>query len=197
MSQFTQATYDVARPTGQCAFTGRALEPGEAYMATLVECDPDPQAAKPDGPATAAAALGLRRVDVSMDAWDTGRRPPRLFSHWKAVAAAPTHKKKLLVDDHVLLNLMQRLEDTEDPQRLAFRFVLCLILMRKRLLRYDGAEQRSTPDGLTQEWWIVRPRSQQGQQDETRACHVLNPHLDESRIEQVTSQLGEILEAEL
>ncbi len=188
MSQFNQATYDVARPTGQCVFTGRAFEPGEAYMATLVECDAEDVAAS-----AGASALGLRRVDVGMDAWEAGQRPPRLFSHWRAVAAAPTQKKRLLVDDQVLLNLMQRLEDTDDPQRLAFRFVLCLILMRKRLLRYDGAEQRECGDA-TQEWWLIRQR---GQQDDDRTWHVLNPHLDESRIEQVTSQLGEILEAEL
>jgi hypothetical protein len=194
MSQFNQATYDVARPTGQCAFTGRVFEPGEAYMATLVECDPQEAAAQAGG--AAASALGMRRIDVSMDAWEAGQRPPRLFSHWRAVAAEPTQKKKLLVDDHVLLNLMQRLEDTEDPQRLAFRFVLCLILMRKRLLRYDGAQRRESAD-QTREWWIVRPRGQQGRPDEARVYHVLNPHLDESCIEQVTSQLGEILEAEL
>lgn len=197
MSQFNQATYDVARPTGQCAFTSRAFEPGEAYMATLVECDAEDAAAQAGE--SAASALGLRRVDVSLQAWEAGRRPPRLFSHWRAVAAAPTQKKRLLVDDQVLMSLMQRLEDTDDPQRLAFRFVLCLILMRKRLLRHEGMEQREA-GGRTQEWWLVRQRGQQEGQpgrNDDRLYHVLNPRLDESRIEQVTSQLGEILEAEL
>lgn len=189
MSQFTAATYDVERPTGQCAFTGRLLRPGETYMATLVEFDGEAAAGESEAKSDAAASLGLRRIDVSGEAWSSGQRPPRLFSHWRATVPAATQKKKLFVDDQVLLNLLERLEDTRDEQRLAFRFVLCLILMRKKLLAYERGEKASADEGG--EWWIVRRRG--GEQ----TYRVLDPHLDEQRIEQVTSQLSQILEAEL
>ncbi len=225
MTQFNAPTYDIARPTGQCAFTGRALEPGEAYMATLIEFDPAeeaPPAASPveeeasdagdqterrgKPPASAAAGLGLKRLDVSMQAWQAGNRPQRMFGYWKATVPEPNQKKRLFVDDSVLMSLFHRLADTEQPQRLAFRFVLGLILMRKKLLQYEGSERRSVSpqtaaaaqgtqadeaDEATAEYWLLKVRGQ----DER--AELLNPQLDEQRIREVTEQLGEVLEAEL
>lgn len=189
MSQFNAPTYDVARPTGQCAFTGRTLEPGESYVATLVEEGDE-----------------LRRVDVSNEAWDEGRRPEHLFSYWKAIVPEPQEKKKLFVDDGVLMNLLERLADAEQPQRIAFRFVLTLIMMRKKLLRYDRTDARKVdgPEGeqITEEWWILTPKldlskGPLGKWDDDRRLEVLDPHLDEAGIRAVTDQLSQILQAEL
>lgn len=208
MSQFNAPAYEITRSTGQCALTGRTLEPGEAYMSTLVESDPT-------AAVTPATALGLHRVDVSMEAWDQGQRPQRLFSHWKSIVPQPNQKKKLFVDDEVLMNLLRRLADASEPQRLAFRFVLALILMRKKLLRYDGSEKRTetvtttNEDGsagetkmVEREWWLMTPKLDAkkghfGKWNEDDRIEVLDPHLDEAQIQQVTQQLNEILDAEL
>lgn len=196
MSQFNVPAYDIERPTGRCALTGRVLQPGEAYMATLVEVDggPEPNAGESTrgkSSRRAAAALGLKRLDVSMEVWNQGWRPPRLFSYWKSTVPQPNQKKRLFVDDEVLMNIFRRLGESDQPERLAFRFVLGLILMRKRLLRYEGTVQRPGPDGTVQEWWRMVPRGQE------EVLEMLNPHLDESRISQVKDQLSEILEADL
>lgn len=189
MSSYNAPAYDVQRPTGRCAFTGRDLQPHETYIATLVE----------DGDA-------LVRIDISAEAWQRGDRPARLFSYWRAVLPDPDEKKQLFVDDEVLLNLLERLADAEQPQRIAFRFVLTLILMRKKLLRYDGVEHRSEPDAagqtLQQDWWQLTPKldptkGPMGKWDESRTIEVLDPHLDEADIRQVTDQLAQILQAEL
>lgn len=185
MTQFNAPVYDVQRPTGRCAFTGRAFEPGEHYTATLVE-----------------EGDGLRRVDVSAQAWGAGQRPEHLFSDWRATAVAPGEKKKVFVDDGVLMNLLHRLADAEQPQRVAFRFVLTLILMRKKLLRYDRTEKRAGDDGSQREWWVLTPKADlskgpMGRWDEGQSIHVLDPHLDEAGIRAVTEQLGEILQGEL
>ncbi len=208
MSQFNAPAYEITRSTGQCALTGRTLEPGEAYMSTLVESDP----AAAVNPAT---ALGFQRVDVSMEAWEQGQRPGRLFSHWKSIVPQPNQKKRLFVDDEVLMNLLRRLADADQPQRQAFRFVLALILMRKKLLRYDGSEKRTetvtiiNDDGaagetktMEREWWLMTPKLDAkkghfGKWNEDDRIEVLDPHLDEARIQQVTQQLNEILDAEL
>jgi hypothetical protein len=209
MSQFNAPTYEITRSLGQCVFTGRTLEPGEAYISTLVEVDPSQE------PAPAANALGFKRLDVSMEAWQQGHRPDRLFSHWKSIVPEPNQKKKLFVDDEVLMGLLKRLADADQPQRIAFRFVLALILMRKKLVRYDGMEKRSETvtaqgeDGapastqqITREWWLMTPKldvakGQFGKWNEEERIEVLDPHLDETQIQQVTSQLNEILDAEL
>lgn len=184
MSQFNAPTYDIERPTGICAFTGRKLEPAEQYMATLVEV--------PVGDGESESKSGLKRIDVCKAQWDEGHRPDDLFCYWKATVPVPEEKKKLLVDDEVLLNLFRRLEDADQDERLAFRFVLALILMRKRVLRYESTEKR---DGDA-EWWLLSAKApQEGAERESLA--VLNPHLDEQRITQVTEQLSQILEAEL
>ena len=188
MTQFNASSYDIQRPTGVCAYTGETLEPGAAYIATLVEVD---QAESDAG----TAASGLKRLDVSLVAWEQGQRPDELFCFWRATVARPDDKKKLFVDDDVLMNLFRRLEDAEQPERQAFRFVLALILMRKRILKYGSTEQRRNVDGDECEWWLMRGRSVEGAEPET--FDVLNPGLDEQRLGQVTEQLGEILEAEL
>lgn len=207
MSQFNATTFSIDRPTGQCAFTGRVFEPGEDYIAALIESD-SPDAESPDSEsneasesASASASkatkkktddesapdIGFRRIDVSLEAWDEGHRPDGVFAHWKAEVAEPNAKKKVFVDNDVLLNLLRRLADADAPDRIAFRFVLALILMRKKMVRYDRTENRKamvtttvppsdeeapgnpgkfenteTAETITeeveQEWWLLTPK---------------------------------------
>ena len=187
MTAFNAPTYDIERPTGVCAFTGRTLEVGESYVATLVELDP----ADPGTRQSGAAALGMKRLDVSLPAWQAGQRPPRLFCHWKSTVPQPNQKRRLFVDDEVLMSLFLRLGEVDDPQKLAFRFVLGLILMRKKRLRYDGDLKQPGTDGRDREVWLMVPRGQE------QPVEMLNPQMDEDKISQVTAQLGEILQAEL
>ena len=189
MSQFQSSSYDVERPTGTCAITGRTLEPDEAYIATLVEDGED-----------------LKRMDICAAAWDEGNRPDNVFSYWRAVVPQPNQKKKLFVDDEVLMNLLRRLEDATQPQRVAFRFVLALILMRKKLVRYDRTDRRliNNPAGeeVEQDWWQLTPKldlskGPMGKWNDDEKIEVLDPHLDEQQTRNVTEQLSEILHAEL
>lgn len=204
MNWIGTTSYDIERPTGRCAMTGRTLEPGEPYIAALVEVDsqpdtnadnPGPQAArrkKTKEPLKQASGYGgLSRADVSLDAWEQNHRPDRLFSYWRSTVPYPHEKKKMFVDDEVLMDLMFRLGDDDRPQRAAFRFVLVLILMRKRLLRYDGSEKRTGVTGETQAWWRVTPKGHD------KAIEVFNPQINDEQIQQVTEQLGQILEGEL
>lgn len=189
MSQFNATTYDVARSSGRCALTGKALEPLETYVATLVD----------DG-------AQLQRLDVCDEAWEAGKRPEHLFSYWKTSVPEASARKKVFVDDQVLLDMVRRLADADQEQRIAFRFVITLILMRKKLLRYDGPLRRTgvAADGtpIEAEWWIMTPKldltkGPMGKWNDQDKFEVLDPRLDETRILQVTEQLGEILQAEL
>lgn len=214
MSQFNTPSYEIPRTSGVCASSGHDLSPGESYFAALVELTEEQAAGVADGSQAggsakdkavdALKALGLCRIDISIEAWEGGYRPDGLFGYWKSTIPEPNQKKKMFVDDAMLMNLLERLADATEPDRLAFRYVLALILMRKKLLRYDGNETRSAEvDGepVEQTWWKLTPKldlakGMLGKWHPDVSFDVLDPKLDETRIEQVMQQLGEILQAE-
>ena len=70
--------------------------------------------------------------------------------------------------------------------------------MRKKLLRYDKSSKQD--DGT--ELWTMTPKldmtkGHMGKWDEKNKLAIIDPHLDEDQIQQVSDQLGQILEAEL
>src|SRR5689334_16280792 len=127
------AGYEVGRPGGKCVVSGRAIDPGEKYIAALRE-----------------TPTGFERLDVAMEHWDTLDKTDLLAS-WQTIMPQAEQKKKLFVDDEVLCTLFERLADTQEPAKLNFRFVLGLILMRKRLIVYEDTHN----DG-DRELWSVR-----------------------------------------
>ena len=126
-----------------------------------------------------------------MQAWEAGNRPERLFSYWKTVVEPPESRRRVFVDDDVLMDLFQRLEGEDGPQRVAFRFVLALILMRKRRLKFVG---RSGGAGDEPQRWMLHPR---GAEADEPPIAVVNPELDDEDVRELTAQLGEILRGEL
>jgi hypothetical protein len=179
MSRFG-AQYQVSRPTGRCAHSGEVIEPGSLYVAALRE--------RPEDEA-------LERVDYSLAAWEGGVRPEGLFSYWKAIAAQPGESRAMpLVDDGVLMDLFERLADDERPQRIAFRFVLGLILMRKKRLKLVG---RAEPRDGAPERWQLQPRPAAAGAEPGPPLELVNPQLTEDDLRELTEQLGEILQAEL
>src|SRR2546423_1519238 len=111
--------YEVARPAGKCAVSGEPIAQGEKFMAALRETPP-----------------GFERVDVSLAAWPQFDQKD-VVGFWQATMPASEQKRKMFVDDEVLCDLFERLKDTTDPPKLNFRFVLGLILMRKKMLLYE------------------------------------------------------------
>lgn len=161
------AEWDINRPLGECCGTGETIEAGQEYFGALVETE-----------------QGLIRRDFCEEYWD--REKPEVFCFWKTKLPDPTEKKPVFIDDDMLMAFFERLADETDQEKLNFRFVLAMILMRKRRLKYDATRM----DG-DQEIWCVRVV---GTKD---VVEVVNPHLDEEQIEQLSSHLGEILHADL
>ena len=161
--------YDVPRPAGVCAVSGRAIEPGEKYYAVVRE-----------------TPTGLERLDVSPEAWASFERRD-LLGFWHTTMPHPEQKpKKLFVDDEVLCTLFERLADTGEPAKLNFRFVLGLILMRKRIVLYETTRQEEGRDV-----WVVRLKGREDRLD------LVDPKLTEAQVAEVSQQLGDILHQEL
>jgi hypothetical protein len=116
--------------------------------------------------------------------WESEK--PGVFCFWRSRLADPDEKKELFVSDEMLMAFFERLANETDPEKVNFRFVLALVLMRKRRLKYDATKM----DGA-REIWSLRVV---GEKD---LVEVVNPHLDDEQIELLTSQIGQILQADL
>ncbi|MGI9014645.1 MAG: hypothetical protein ACR2GY_10400 [Phycisphaerales bacterium] len=166
--------YDIARATGHCAATGCELKPGDAIVATLCE--------QPENEA-------FTRIDFSHDAWEKGARPERLFSFWRTTVPDSNARQQLFVDDDLLLNIFERLADDDRPQRMAFRFVIGLILIRKKLMRHVGTQQHSDHT-----LWLLKPR---GSDATLPPITLIDPALSDDNVREISDQLGEVLHADL
>jgi len=162
------AGYEVARPQGRCAVTGHSIAPDEKFMAALRE-----------------TPAGFERLDVSLAAWPEFDRKD-VLAFWQTTMPRHEQKKKLFVDDEVLCQLFERLAEATEPAKLNFRFVLGLILMRKRMLIYETTRHEGE-----RELWNVRFKGRDDHFD------LLNPKLTEEQVGEVSQQLGEILNEDL
>jgi len=171
MSRFGNSQ-SISRPTGVCASTGDQLSPNTPAMAALCEREEDD---------------GFDRFDYCQAAWDRGDRPERLFSHWRYIVPEAGKKPDILIDDTVLVDLFERLASDEQPQRIAFRYILALVLLRKRKLQLVGREEF---EGC--ELWLLRFKGTDGE-----PVKVKNPGIDEEEIQDLAEQLGEILRGDL
>jgi hypothetical protein len=160
--------YEVARAQGQCSVCQTVIGPDQRLMAALLE-----------------TPTGFQRIDVCPNCWPNHERKD-VVAFWQTVMPRPEQKKKLFVDDTVLCELFERLADVQEPAKLNFRFVLGLILMRKRLVIYEDTRRDAD-----REVWVVRMKGRQDHLD------LLNPKLDEEQVKDVSQQLNEILHQEL
>ena len=173
--------WEVAKTIGVCAGCGQAFTLNQDYSAALLE---HTQQTVPESESPEEQSSGFERRDFCQSCWE--KLQPEVFCFWKTRLPEPQEKKKLLVDDEVLLDIFERLAGTDERVKINFRFVLALILMRKRILKYQQTDYR---DG--QEFWIM------GQVREQTKHEVLNPRLDDAQIQEVSEQLSTILRSEL
>jgi len=162
--------YDIAKATGKCARCGRELRPGETFITALRR--------KPGE---------LLREDCCPSCWDSGGADDTsdILGTWRGVVPHPEEKRKLFVGDDTLIDLFANLEGAEAAEKVDFRFVLGLLLMRKKQLVYEATESTSEEADV----WRVRIK---GRQDR---FHLRDPHMDEAKIVEVSRQLDQILES--
>lgn len=159
--------WEVARCGGVCAATGRELAEGEEHYAVLFE-----------------EGDSFRREDYALEAWSSP--PDGAFCYFKTRVPVKEKKKRLLVDNDVLVNFFTRLAGERQETRVHFRFVLALILMRKRILKY---EETVRDEG--EEYWQMRLAK------EHTLHKVHNPRLNDEQIERVSRELGAILHGDM
>ncbi|MCI0685172.1 MAG: hypothetical protein L0Y71_23995 [Gemmataceae bacterium] len=153
--------YQIQPHTRRCLATGRDLQPGERYYTALVE----------DGD-------HFVRQDFSSQAWQGP--PAGAFSFWSGRVPQPNEIVKARFDDDVLEQCFQRLDD--QPSRVNFRYVVALLLIRRKRLRFeqtiddDGVEKLELTNAKTGAKYLVT-----------------NPQLSDEQIAEVQDEVFRVL----
>lgn len=155
---------ELDKTVGRCSVSGRTFAEGEAFHTVVFET---PQ--------------GYERQDIADECWQGP--PPGAVCHFRTRLPVKEKPRKTFVDDAVLLDFFQRMSGEDEPRKLRFRFVLSLILMRKRLLKYEQTVRRQ--EGEFWEMRLVRDRS---------THRVLHPPMSDAEIEELTRELSVILQ---
>ena len=164
--------YNISKTTRQCAACDREFELDEDFVAMVAESGDE-----------------LCRRDFCTACWEKveSENRPDVLGTWRSRVSRARDKKKLLVDDELLVNFFQRLAASEEPVKVNFRFILALVLMRKKMLVYDRSDRRT--DGA--EVWTMHFRGS------SETHEVIDPHMDEEKIAEVSRQLNQIMEGDL
>jgi len=111
--------YEVQRCTRHCAASGRELQPGETFYSTL----------------TTEGAQVVRH-DYSLEAW---HGPPEgVLGWWRAHMPQRNASKLHWAPNDVMLELLENLESL--PEKQDMRYVLALLLIRRRVVRLEETE---------------------------------------------------------
>lgn len=155
--------YQIQPNTRRCALSGRELRPGEKFYSVLLE-----QGGK------------FLRQDYSSEAW---QGPPHgSFSFWTGRIPEGEAENRTPIDDDMLLDCLQRLEGETEPARVNFRYVVALLLMRRKRLRFDEARSEGDQEVLVLR--CVRTRN---------LYRVLNPRLTEEEMAAVQEEVFKVL----
>ncbi len=165
------APFEITRATGHCASTGKELAPGDRVRTILFEEDP---------------STPLRRVDVLSSA-DQPEHAGTPVATWVWTVPEGRKTDRPLLDDDSMFDLFERLEGAEGRQEV-FRYLLALMLMRKRILVLEGRAERD--DGTHA--FELRGRGRFGGPDRP-TWQVTEPKLDEAAIEAALEEMSVLL----
>lgn len=104
-----------------CAETGRPFEPGEKIFTFLFEEDGE-----------------IRRRDLCAEAFAATKRPENALAWWSSRLPSSVEKKEKLAPNDALTDFFESLADR--PDEAALRYVLALLLTRRRVLRFEREE---------------------------------------------------------
>ena len=160
--------YELQPRSLHCAQTGRELKAGEFYYSVLRE--------SPDG---------FVRVDYCADAW-TGP-PEGTVGFWRSKVPADSAKQRTqLVDDSVVLEFFHRLDGEQEAYKVNFRYILALLLLRRKLLKPAGVERQDDREIL-----LLRSPCT-GEQH-----RVVNPDLAEEQLIALQAEVEKVLQTQM
>jgi hypothetical protein len=162
--------WKIAKPGEGCAECKAPFKIEQAYYSALVQ-----------------TPESLQRLDYCADCFQQ-KRPENVYYFWKSVRPDPENDtrnkvRKPVLDIDFVTDFFKRLEDDNGPQKVAFRYILALMLARKKVLIAEGKSK----DASGQDVHIFREK--RGGQSHK----VFEPSLSEEEIASVSTELGTLL----
>ncbi len=160
--------WHIARSSHTCAHSGAPIDRSQPFFSALAEKDD-----------------GFARLDYTAEAWPEVEKKDFL-SYWKNKGgAADAAGKKPALDYERLLSFFDSLENHEEPRHRLFRYVLALVLARRRLLRLDDMSKTDAGDRL-----VVYDRRA------SRTIEIVAPEATQEELEKVQEKLNQLFDAE-
>lgn len=157
--------WNVARHGENCAGCGHSFDVNETFRAVLYP----------------GREEAFERRDYCLSCEPIA--DPNPIGQWRSHRPAPSVPKSRPFDREAIYEFFLRFEDAHTPERLQFRFVLALLLWRKKVLKFRDTVQ----DKQGRELWVFStPR-------DGAAHSVVKPELDQERIEQLSERLEDVL----
>mgnify|MGYP000196031528 CR=1 FL=1 len=156
--------YRIQESTRRCARTGRELQPGEICYSVLYERDGD-----------------FVREDYSPEAWQGP--PAGAFCFWRGRVPPRDGPRRIRYQDDALWDCFLQFQHRTEPNALQMRYVLALLLLRRRRFRLEAVDWR---DGVE----ILRLRCSRSGHD----FEVINPGISDADLQQLQQQIQSLLE---
>jgi hypothetical protein len=165
--------FEVQRSTRRCAATDRPLEPGDECYSVLEIVGAD-----------------VVRKDYCREAWSGP--PEAAFGWWKSRVPDPVIRKIKVAPNDVLLELFDRLAD--QPALEDLRYVLTLLLVRRRVFRLETADETAGDSDVPRSTESIETMSVYcPKRDATYQVPAVFP--SGQRIDEIQQQLGDLLVA--
>jgi hypothetical protein len=164
--------WNIQKSDRECHSCSKQFDEGEPYLSALFDSGKE-----------------FERKNYCPACWEATSDQQGVFSFWKTHVPTKHEERKLLVANDVLLEFFLRLSEDQGEQpdhKTRFRYILALVLMRKRTLRFVDIIRENGS-----EYMVLRyPR-------EDREFKVLDPGLTEAEADTVKDDLSQILNVEV
>ena len=157
--------YEISKSEKACAACGQELADGTSFHSAIFETDET-----------------FERKDYCQTCWQDP--PEGCFSHWVTCVEPVKPEEKRRLDANIVLGFFQDLEDKRSDSELNFRYVIGLLMMRKRILKFADIERKGRDEFL-----LLR------QSRKRRIHRVLVRQLSEEEIASLMEEVGRFLAA--
>ena len=166
-----ETDWKINKTAPQCHHCGVPFEPEQAFFSVLFQ-----------------TSEGLQRNDFCDNCFQN-YRPPDVVYFWKTMlpkAGGSGKKQRPVLDMEYVLEFFKRLEGDSSIQRVAFRYILALMLSRKKIL--TAGEKKKDDQGH-----VVQNYREKMAGAETVNHAVIEPDLNETEIQALSAELSVLL----